>query len=338
MNIDDDNPAIYLLNSIYIVWECKENNKKNKLMFFKDYILKNHNYDILINFIDKSIRYTYLLKKYSKKWVTYYINKKDPINIRDLEFNPINNDNYYINYIDYVERKRYLFSENDFRKIVISCLHNSYEYDIDPDPINIKNPYNNHKLTKTELRMFNNSIRDMPISWIMFVDSDFDIFKLKSKYYINLLELCIPNYVDKLNDLDIIDYILDIFTYLNESYCNKCLISKRDIHSKSIKNALIEWIRYLKLDINMSNKVIENIKNKYKVDCIYCFPQSNNLKNIENKFILQVDITKPLFFMGEIEDNEDIIYTSKIDIKKDKRKKRKERQKMMKRIKALKNK
>jgi hypothetical protein len=274
------------------------------------------------------------LKKYTKKWITYHINKKESINIRDLEFNPINNDHYYINYIDYVERKRYLFSENDFRKIVISCLHNSYEYDIDPDPIPIKNPYTNHILTKTELRMFHNSIRYMPISWMMFVDCGFDLVKLKSKYYINLLDLCIPNYVDKLNDLDIIDYIIDIFMYLNEPYCNRCLIKKRDIRSTTVRNMLIEWIRYLKLDMIMSNRLIVNIKKKYNIQCIYCFPQSNEI--IENKFVIQVDITKPLFCVGDSEDVENIenIRTSRMD----RNKKKKERQKMIQMIKMIKEK
>jgi hypothetical protein len=301
--MDYKNTELLLLKNIYNIWIINNPNiikNNNKFFLFKDFILKTYkNCDKLIKYIDIQIRYNYLLKKYFKKWITIHINKKRPLNIQDLQFNIIDPKNYYINYIDYIERRRYLFSEYDFKKLVSSYLHNSYEYDIEPDPLPIKNPYTNKVFTKTELRMFNNSVRDMPISWIMFYDCDFDIEKLKLKYYENLLELCIPNYVDKLNDLDIIDYIIDIFIYSNDLYCGRCILEKKDINTLKVRKALIKWIFFLKLKTDIPQREIENIRNIYgKNTCYHNKNISNNILNILNIFEITLDFSKPLFCEG----------------------------------------
>lgn len=325
---DEKRYEINLLNTIYLYWIHNYNIYNDYkspifiLLLFKKYIMNyNRNiYDLCIDHFDKRIRHYYLCHRFIKKWITKFINAKESVNTEDLELNPIDALNkYYINYIDFKERKRYLFSENDFRKIVINSLQNSYEYDIDPDPINIRNPYTNKDFTKTELRALNNSVKDMPIVWNMFVDSDFDIVKLKYKYYSSLLEICIPNYVDKLGDLDIVDYLIDIFIYSNTVYCNKCIIERKGIRSRKVKNALINWIKYLKLNHTMSIKSIEDLNNIYsKISCFHINLLNNyNLSN--NDLIRGLDFTKPLFCVG---------YTTKEDKKlywKRKREKNKKR-------------
>lgn len=304
---DEKRCEIHLLNSIYLLWlesddfENFEQSPIHILLLFKSYMLNNHKnvYVLCIDYIDNRIRSYYLFRKYTKKWLIKYINNKEPVNTEDLELNTIYDNKYYINYIDFTERKRYLFSENDFKKMVTSSLQNSYEYDIDPDPIPIRNPYTNKKFTKTELRMFNNSVRDMPIVWSMFVDSDFDIIKFKYKYYSRLLDICIPNYVDKLGDLDIIDYLIDIFIYSNTDYCTKCIIDKRDIRSRSVNNALISWIKYLKLNVSISTKSIDNLQKIYnKTSCFHIIKNNkNNVRDISYN-MLDLDFTKPLFCVG----------------------------------------
>lgn len=316
---DEKRYEIHLLNSIYLYWIHNFINKDYIysispiliLILFKKYIMNyNRNiYLLSIDHIDKRIRYYYLSSKFLKKWITKYVNKKEPVNTEDLQLNVIDilSNINYINYIDFSERKRYLFTENDFRKIVISSFHNSYEYDIDPDPINIRNPYTNKEFTKTELRSFNNNIRDMPIVWNMFVDSDFDTVKLKYKYYTPLLEICIPNYVDKLGDLDIVDYLIDIFIYSNIIYCERCMIERRNIRLRKVKNSIINWIRYLKLNQVMSNKSIEDLKNIYsKISCFHINPVNPYSLPFNNFLLNTLDFTKPLFCVG---------YTTKEDKK-----------------------
>lgn len=304
---DEKRCELNLLNTIYFIWLEKDERKNFRkshiyvLLNFKNYLKRNYKniYELCVDHIDNRIKNYYLSRKYLKKWIIKYINKKDPVNTEDLELNIIDNNKYYINYIDFEERKRYLFSENDFKKIVTSSLQNSYEYDIDPEPMSIKNPYTNKEFTKTELRMFNNSVRDMPIIWNMFVDSGFDIKTFKEKYYFRLLEICIPNYVYKLGDLDIVDYLIDIFEYSSIDYCKKCILDRIEIRSRKVTSALVNWINYLKLNFIIFEKTIDDLNRIYsKKSC--CHNIDNYYKNITEKDILNfsLDFTKPLFSVG----------------------------------------
>ncbi len=293
---------ITLSNYIYAIWESNLKDKITpitKFILFKKYLRDDHNnllYHLVNDYIDTKIRLQYITEKYCKKWLCYFINKKDPVNDTDLELNNINPEKFYINYIDYKERKRYLFNENDFRKISTICLQNSYEFDIDPCPIKIKNPYTNKEFSKTELRYFNSKIRDMPLVWSMFVDSDYDILTLKYKYHSYLLDMCIPNYVEKLNEEDIIDYLLDIFLNERITYCSKCLLSKKYLRNIKVKNALIGWIKYLKLGNQFLYRHRLNLEKIFQKFLCACVSSSKYIENFNNKILL--DLTKPFFSVG----------------------------------------
>lgn len=331
----EERPEIQLLNCMYLLWideryDIDESNERDTniifLLKFKKKIKENCKglYVLCNDYIDNSIRRYYLMEKYYKKWMTFHISNKVPVNNTDLELNDINEDKYYINYIDYKERKRYLFSENDFCKIVKSCLYNSYDFDIEPSPINIRNPYTNKDFSKTELRSINNKIRDMPIVWLMFVDSDYDMLKFKLKYYTYLLDLCIPNYVEKLIDEDLIDHLIDIFEFSGIMYCNKCLQSKIELKTRKIKNIIIGWLRYLKLNKSFDQRHINYLTSIY--DKLFCkcskfSIHSISILNNEYDFTSGLDFSKPLFHMG---------YKDKKDKKYFRRKREEKRRKELK--------
>lgn len=322
--VDEKKLELRMINFLYLGWMSKEKIYRDliplscdtpikNLLLFTTFIKNTSNslYYLCLDHIHSRSRKYYLMQKYSKKWLNFYINKKEPINNTDLELNNIDlNDprKYYINHIDYKERKRYLFSQSDFCKIIKTCLENSYDYDIEPSPINIKNPYTNKEFSKTELRSFNSKVRDMPILWLMFVDSDYDLIKFKYKYYDYLLELCIPNYVDKLEDRDIIDYIINIFVIHNKRYCSKCLFSKKCIRDKKIKNCMIDWIRYLKLNKYFQLKHITYLGllyGKFLCSCTRGNLSNVNVNDIKDDdkddikdFTIGIDFTKPLFTPG----------------------------------------
>jgi len=343
---------LVMLNFIYFTWIEKEKILRNlvpllcdtpikNLLLFTIFIKNTSNslYFLCLDHIHSRSRKYYLIQKYTKKWLNFYINKKEPVNNTDVELNDIDLNNpkkYYINHIDYKEHKRYLFSQNDFCKIIKTCLENSYDYDIEPSPMNIKNPYTNKEFSKTELRSFNTKVRDMPILWIMFVDSDYDLVKFKYKYYDYLLELCIPNYVDKLEDQDIIDYIMDIFFHYNKRYCSKCLLSKKYIKEKKVKNCTIDWLRYLKLNKSFQLKHITylgSIYGKFSCSCrrvnhIHNNNNNNNNNNIHNNnnnnnneydFTIGINFTQPLFTIGYKGENDKSEYWMKKKIKERKK-------------------
>jgi hypothetical protein len=216
-----------------------------------------------------------LSKKYSKKWVAYFINKKDPINTSDLELNPIhpNDTKNYINYIDYEQKQHYLFSINDFTNLIHTNLENCYTYDVIPQPQDIKNPYTNKAFTKNELIDLNKQYcanTSIPLIWHMFINCCYDLDKFKIKHYEYLLELCIPSFIDKLEDSDIRFYILDILEFLkdeNKSYCQQCVSEKKNFRSKNVRKLLIYWVKTLKSGIDVDKQVVGEIFKIYKVNC-----------------------------------------------------------------------
>jgi hypothetical protein len=274
-------------------------NDTYKFLYISNDILKVYNAHI-----DSRIREYYITEKYSKIWLTYHINKKNPVNSLDLELNVID-ENICLNYIDYKERKRYIFTHKDFKKIAETCLMNSYEFDIEPHPMMIKNPYTNNEFTKNELSYFNSRLKHMPVIWHMFTDSDFDILKLKYRYYSYLLDICMPSYVEKLDDSDIEEYIIDICINCNIQYCHKCISEKNNIKSKKVKNVLINWLRSLKFSNNFSDKYINVIRNIYGENYCCCHKEYiGNKEDIELN-MLYIDFSKPLFCVGYYDKDEE---------------------------------
>jgi hypothetical protein len=140
------------------IWKHKDNNRNltfiTKISRFKKTIIDNNfinNETKILSFkyLDDIIRTLYLKYKYYKLWIFRILCKKPSVNLLDLEFNEINNNSSdIIVYIDNEERRKYLFTQKDFNKLVKTNLEHSYAYDAIPEPLPIKNPYTNKEILK----------------------------------------------------------------------------------------------------------------------------------------------------------------------------------------------
>lgn len=307
---NDKNNINELLLYLYNSWNTFDKsyfseNKKN--ITFKLYVLNNKtlSFNIIQNCIDSLdlfFRLNFLFKKYYKKWFDYYLIKKEPINTLDLELNKIDLKKYHINYIDYVSKKRYLFTLSDFKKLVKNNLEHSYNYDMIPCPIPIKNPYTNKEFTKKELSTFNNQFDDMPIVWNMFVDCNYNISKFKRKYSSYLSEMCIPSFVGQMEDDDIIFYLKQIFLFFNINYCKKCIL-ENSLKTKKITNIISDWILYIKYNKNFNDDYEEQLSKIYSKE--KCHHRDKiYIKRSIPPFIFNLDLSKPLFSKGYYSDEE----------------------------------
>jgi hypothetical protein len=218
-------------------------------------------------------RIYYLSKKYTKKWLSFHINNKQPINTSDLELNSLNLSNFekYINYIDYKNRQHYLFTVNDFTSLIRTNLENCYTYDVIPEPLNIKNPYTNNIFTKEELTDINckySRLTQIPLIWHMFINCGYDVTIFRETHYQYLLNLCIPSFVDKLEDIDIIYYLDDMFAFLFcKKYCTDCIRERKYFRDKKIRNVLIYWIHSIKLEKEIDLSKIDIVLKLYDINC-----------------------------------------------------------------------
>lgn len=310
MNTED------LIKYLYLYWNTPDKSHLSKIKkrcMFKSYILTHPNIDdIIINkcieILDSYFRYKYLIKKYSKLWLNFLINKKPSVNTTDLSLNVINTINPIntINYIDYKEKKRYIFTIDDFRKMAKNNLEHSYNYDMIPQPISIKNPYTNKEFKKDELKNINSKLFDMPLVWHMYVNCDYNIIKLRQKYYNFLQEMCVSSFVEQMDDDDIIFYLRQIFIYFDINYCSKCIEEKNHIKSNSITKIIKDWVLSINFNILFSRDYADKISKLYSIiECIHrpkIYRKSN--KNIKN--IINIDLSKPLFCVGYTNKEEDL--------------------------------
>ncbi len=343
-----------IFNSFYQQWksitfrifEIHKHTEIKIMCMFKKYLYKDYKKLLIPNsllllfndIIDKKCREYYLINKYKNIWLIKYINSKNPINSTDLELNSIYPNSYkpLINYIDYDTRKRYLFTINDFRNIIKSSLEHSYSYDVYPEPIKIKNPYTNKEFSKGELKIINNELYDMPLTWHMFVDCDYDIVKFRNKYYDYLLPLCVPSYVEQFDDTDILEYLDDMFKVKNINYCEKCIEQRINIRSKQVKEILKEWIHSILFNKIIPEKYVyelihiydkkycshnsdednEDKKEDYKRHRMHRMHRMHKEENTSIEFFFNIDFYKPLFSVG-FKTKQDIIdYKNKQRIKR----------------------
>ena len=268
-----------------------------KICMFKGHIiqaryLSNKDLVKILTYLDDVSRVYYLSKKYYKKWLVHHINKKQSINTFDLELNilDISCTNDYINYIDYKNRQHYLFTIKDFTNLIHSNLENCHNYDIDPRPVNIRNPYTNKIFTKEELieiDLMYSRLTHIPLLWHMFRNCGYDVSIFREKHYGYLLDICIPSFVDKLEDDEIIYYLEDMFIYLlYTDYCQKCIQARNHFRTKCVRNVLIYWIHSIKLDKVIDVEKINIILELYNKNC----ETHNAIKRLKRSSIAVKDI------------------------------------------------
>jgi hypothetical protein len=273
--------CLEFINRYFELW-CLSNDEKfsiiKKVCMFKHHIVQlkwisPNDLVKILTYLDKVSRTYYLSKKYTKKWLGHFINKKQPINTSDLELSSLDITNFsnYINYIDYKNRQHYLFTVKDFTGLIYTNLENCYMYDIVPQPLDIKNPYTNNIFTREELidiHLKYSSRTEIPLIWNMFINCGYSINLFREEHYDYLLKLCIPSFVDKLEDVDILYYLYDIFNYLFfTTYCKECIREKKYFRDKKIRNVLIYWIRSIKLNQQIDLVKINIVLKLYSANC-----------------------------------------------------------------------
>jgi hypothetical protein len=308
--------CLEFINNYFEMW-CTTNatdcSTIKKICMFKNHILKLRSIspnDLvkIFKFLNKICRIFYLSKKYTKKWLAYWINKKQPINTSDLQLNTLDMVffNEYINYVDYKNRQHYLFTVKDFTSLIYTNLENCYTYDLVPQPLDIKNPYTNNIFTKEELidiHLKYSRLTDIPLIWNMYINCGYDVDVFRETHYDYLLNLCIPSFVDKLEELDILYYLEDIFKFLFfTTFCKECIREKRHFRNKKIRNLLIYWIRSIKLNKQIDAANINIVLKLYSENC-----EIHKEQHVQKK---KKQIDRSVFIKEIDGTNESIVYVN----------------------------
>lgn len=274
-----------------------------QLLTFRFLIVNNLFIDIdikkkLITYQNRIVRTNYIENKFFNKWIRFLLNKKKAINTFDLEFNKIEETSKNINFIDFRNKKRYVFTQKDFKNVIQNSLFYSWNYDYTPDPLPIRNPYDNHTFTKTELLELDKQINDPPLIWKLFKDSNYCIETLKITYNYYLLKNCINSYIANLENEDIIYYLESILLFFknranqnsnsnnNISYkdiCKKCFENQSFYRQKNVKDILYRWIQYLKFKIPFTNDNYIRLLKVFKNPCVIhtrIIKKKNRYRNI----------------------------------------------------------
>jgi hypothetical protein len=266
-----------------------------KICLFKKEIRKNGFISdeikcLTFDYLDSITKIHILKKKYYNKWLLAYINNKQCTNTHDFELNLISDHKSNIVYLDIHNKRKYVFTEKDFKKMVKTNLEHSYVYDAVPDPIPIKNPYTNELFTNTSLIEINNKLTLMPLIWHMYRETNYNMARFKQTFVGYLLVACIPSFIDQLENDDISFYLEDMFNFFEDiMYCSKCVQECRHFRSKIVRTALIKWIYSLKIYPSFKIEDLHLVKDVYKIPCVLHSIKSRLSKPI-NKFTLEYNI------------------------------------------------
>jgi hypothetical protein len=263
---------------IFKVWRSEQRKHINSLHYyllaFRKYILGNKfisdtTRKELYELLDAVAYKANLSYKYTKIWFINCIKKKPAVNNLDLELNSIREDTKdVIVYLDMVNRRKYLFSQKDFKKIIKTRLENSYVYDHVPEPLIITNPYTNREIGRLELMAIDEMLIDAPLIWRLYRDCYYDIERFRIINHTFLLNVSVFSYVDQLEDIDIVFYIHDILScYEIEYYCNDCVEKHIGFDNKELKGIIIQWLLAKKL-LGIFNRF--NAIKLYKMFSIPC--------------------------------------------------------------------
>ncbi len=263
---------------IFLIWKSNIKTIKSMnshIVDFKRYLINNkfiseNDRNRLFRLVDDLLRKAFLSYKYGKLWLINCIKRTTAINGFDLELNEIDeNKKDVIVYLDIAARRKYLFSQKDFIKIIKSNLENSYMFDHLPQPLPIRNPYTNREFHKLDLIEIDRMLIDSPLIWKMYRDCKYNVERFKLTNYNYLTIFSVGSYVDQLEKEDIIFYIEDIFMYYNfVKYCVKCVNDTKDVRNIKLRSILMNWFLYQKrLDV-FTQEDLNTICEIFKINCI----------------------------------------------------------------------
>lgn len=279
--------------------------------------LESSRKNYIINNLFLETREIYLSKKFYYKWRRFILNKKKSTNHLDLELNPLDKkNNVYV--FDFINNRKYTFTQKEIKKVIENSLFCSFNYEPEPKPMPIKNPYTNLEMTIYQLKDIDIQLEDSLFIWDCYKNNNWNLKKMLI-YHLPYLQLkCIEYYVLSLDKEELRYYLEDIVKFINNgSYdnrkiCNKCLKDERRYKEKNVIRIIIEWIEFLKLKRN-----IQEIK--FTIDKLYNVFNSNC--SIHNKKTIKKKSAKELFLFPttniNINDNKSIFHfnSNYIDIK-----------------------
>ena len=293
---------------IFLLWNSQFRTVKSinsRIVDFKRYLINNkfigeNVKNESIKCVDEILRKAFLRYKYGKLWLVNCIKRTASVNGFDLELNEIDeNKKDVIVYVDIEARRKYLFSQKDFRKLIITNLENSYMYDHLPQPSPIKNPYTNKEFTKLELIEIDSMLTDTPLIWNMYRDCKYNLERFKLINFNYLLVCSAGSYVDQLEKDDIVFYIEDIFMFYNfVNYCEKCVEATGKLKNRKLRSILIDWFLFQKRLGIFTKEDLNIICEMFKMNCL-----KHDKKDEDNVKYLDSSVINFEFTGGPIKDN-----------------------------------
>lgn len=238
--------------------------------YHNKFITENDKNDFF-KYLDVFIRKYCLAKKYYNQWQKFLIFNKPAKNQYDLEFNSISKETpNVIKIIDHRNRSLYLFTQRDMYKLIEANLFNSYVYDSIPNPLFLKNPYNNTRISKRNLIAIDRQLQKPPIVWELYKKSNYNIHLFRITNYNYLDKECISSYLGGLSDEDIEFYVMDILEVHKirpNSYCIECLKNPSIYRTKKMLKVLTNWLRFLKFNTDFETSDLKTILIAIKKEC-----------------------------------------------------------------------
>lgn len=283
-------PIPFALNNLSIIYIINNLNQQNTIEKRINYFLKisnNHfNYkqeqiDYIIKLWNLYRKLCYLIHGYlgRKRSKRFQIRNTTDFFLNDLDIN----SNEVIKHIDYYNKSIYLFSFNDISKTWLSSI-NFHNFEI-ASPIDLKNPYNNTKLSFLEFyniyRQFEEisylKHRSIPLLIQLHKYNLLNYKKLSIYHSYFLTYNASFNYVRSLSDDIFRVYFLSFYNTLleNQKPCKKCfkledLKDYRDVFNRVIALFLLEE----------NNIAYEDLIRKWRKILIKCrlFGQNHDLE------------------------------------------------------------
>jgi hypothetical protein len=276
-NSDKNNKIIKLLFASFISKEIKI---KNKIYFYFETIQNTFLKSIIEEFIECFCKIQKTYNGFNKLAQLFKYKKAQIVVNHDIGLNEIKENDKNIILIVQCKTK-YLFSINDLINIINTSLTNNYQFF--PEPLSIKNPYNNIPFSKSCLYniylfiLHKTYIR--PDLFFKFFSCDFNLSIFVKKYEILLRETSINNYVYKSPSNLLFDEITQMIKYFNK-YCKKTKLDNNIyIDVDFPKDKLIKIMQpYLLVYFTSLYSMIPN----RKCECSYVFKQMMIKFNIFN--------------------------------------------------------